>query len=52
MKRIIKAIDKELRRLSYCELDARLDGLHHEAERLRAKMAELLKLRNQVEGME
>lgn len=52
MNRILKAIDKELRSLCVIEAHERFDGNHHEADRLRGKIAELLKLRNKAKEME
>ena len=51
MKRIIKAINKELRRTAWTEVHERFDGNHKEADRLAKKIQRLAKLKKEVEAI-
>ena len=49
MKRIIKAINKELRNTAWAEVHERFDGNHKEADRLAKKIQRLVELKKEVE---
>jgi len=51
MKKILKAIDKEIKRLSLAEVHERFDGMHKESWRLCGLIADLTVIREQVEKL-
>ena len=48
MKKIIKAIDKKIKALNVSEAHERFDGKHQEANRLCGLIADLTKIKNDV----
>ncbi|MCG7851613.1 MAG: hypothetical protein MIO92_03750 [Methanosarcinaceae archaeon] len=50
MKRIIRAIEREIKRTLWSEVHERHDGNHKEADRLCAQIKQLIELKKQVEA--
>ena len=51
MKKILKEIDKEIKRLSIIEAHERFDGMHKESWRLCGLIADLTSIREQVKKL-